>query len=167
MNQLNIDDIDAIVLDFDGVLTDNSVYINESGQELVKCNRSDGLAIDVLRKLKKFVFILSTEKNQVVTARAKKLKIEAIQSVNNKDNELKLIALERKIDLDKVLYIGNDLNDYQVMKICGYSACPSDSHRLIINVSSFKLKSRGGEGVLREVVEDILSLNVLEILYSK
>ena len=70
-----IDDIDAIILDFDGVLTDNSVYVDQNGIEQVKCSRSDGLAFDVLRKLKKPIHILSTEKNPVVLARASKLKV--------------------------------------------------------------------------------------------
>ena len=67
--------IEAIVFDFDGVLTDNLVSIDQEGKEYVSCSRADGLAFDVLHKLKKPSYILSTEKNQTVTARAKKLKI--------------------------------------------------------------------------------------------
>ena len=74
MNQrkiINIDKLDALVFDFDGVLTDNKVYLGEDGKELVSCSRADGLAFDVLRKLNIPVLILSTEKSLVVKMRAK------------------------------------------------------------------------------------------------
>ncbi len=68
---IKLDDIDALIFDFDGVLTDNKVHLDENGNEWVTCSRSDGLAFDILRKLKKLIFIISTEKNKVVAARAK------------------------------------------------------------------------------------------------
>ena len=165
MKYLDIHKIDTIIVDFDGVLTDNSVYLNDSGQEWVKCSRSDGLAFDVLRKLKKSIFILSSEKNNVVSARAKKLKVEVIQSVDNKLDAIDIITKNGSRNLDRVLYIGNDLNDFNIMKLCGYNACPSDSHISIQNISQFVLNARGGDGVIRELVEDIFCLNMLEILY--
>ena len=166
MKSLNINDVDTIVFDFDGVLTNNSVYLNDSGQEWVKCSRSDGLAFDVLHKLKKSVFILSTEKNKVVSVRAKKLKVEVIQSIDNKLDAINLITNKGNTSLDRVLYIGNDLNDFNIMSLCGYTACPSDSHLSIQNISQFVLNARGGDGVAREIVEDVFCLNILEILYS-
>ena len=74
---MNIKNIDVFVFDFDGVLTNNMVHLDENGKEFVSCSRGDGLAFDVLRKLKKPAYILSTEKNTVVSARAKKLQISA------------------------------------------------------------------------------------------
>ena len=79
-----LDQIDAFVFDFDGVLTNNLVYLDSNGKETVSCSRADGLAFDVLRKLDKPAYILSTERNQVVKERASKLKIEEIQSIENK-----------------------------------------------------------------------------------
>lgn len=76
---MNIDDIEIFILDFNGVLTNNLVYLNELGIESIACSRSEGLAFDVLRKLNKPVYLLSTEKNLVVSERAKKLKIHSIQ----------------------------------------------------------------------------------------
>jgi 3-deoxy-D-manno-octulosonate 8-phosphate phosphatase (KDO 8-P phosphatase) len=166
MNHLDINEIDVIIFDFDGVLTDNSVYLNDSGQEWVKCSRSDGLAFEVFHKLKKSVFILSTEKNKVVSARAKKLKVEVIQSIDNKLDAINLILDQSNSSLDRALYVGNDLNDFNIMKLCGYTACPSDSHVSIKNISEIILNSEGGEGVAREIVEDVFCLNLLEILYS-
>jgi 3-deoxy-D-manno-octulosonate 8-phosphate phosphatase (KDO 8-P phosphatase) len=159
-------DISALVFDFDGVLTNNKVHIDDNGTESVTCNRSDGLAFDVLRKLNKPVYILSTEKSLVVTARAKKLRIVAVQGVDNKLHGIKKLAYEEGLDLNNILYVGNDLNDYKVMESCKYSACPSDSHKKIISISSLVLKSKGGDGVVRELLEDVFKLDFLKILYS-
>ena len=164
---MNIDDIDAFVFDFDGVLTNNLVYLNQEGVESVACSRADGLAFDVLRKLNKPAFILSTEKNLVVTMRAKKLKIQAIQKVSDKVLAIKELAVENNYNLNKILYVGNDLNDYLVMKVCGYTACPVDSHLKIKEISKYILTTKGGNGVVRELLEQILNLDFIEILYSK
>ena len=94
-----LDDIDALVFDFDGVLTDNLVYLNQDGLESVACSRADGLAFDVLRKLKKPAFILSTEKSPVVAMRAKKLKIPAIQGVLDKVEAIKELADDKNYNL--------------------------------------------------------------------
>ena len=88
VSKISLSDIDLIFFDFDGVLTNNMVHLDENGKEFVSCNRADGIAFDVLRKLKKPAYILSTEKNLVVTARANKLKIPALQGVSDKVDEL-------------------------------------------------------------------------------
>ena len=167
MMKISIDAIDAFVFDFDGVLTNNLVHLDQEGKEWVSCSRADGLAFDVLRKLKKSIFILSSEKNNVVSARAKKLKVEVIQSVDNKLDAIDIITKNGSNSLDRVLYIGNDLNDFNIMNLCGYTACPCDSHASIKKISQFVLSTRGGDGVVREIVEDIFCLNMLEILYPK
>ena len=162
---MNINNIDAFVFDFDGVLTNNLVYLNQEGVESVVCSRADGLAFDVLRKLKKPTFILSTEKNSVVTMRAKKLKIQALQGIKNKADALSSLSESKGYDLGRILYVGNDLNDFNVMKICGYTACPMDSHIKIKELSNIVLNTRGGEGVVRELLEEIFNLDFIKILY--
>ena len=162
---MNLDDIDAFVFDFDGVLTNNLVYLDQNGVESVSCSRADGLAFDVLRKLNKPAFILSTEKNYVVTMRAKKLKIPAIQGVSDKVEAIKELADKKNYNLKSILYVGNDLNDYLVMQICGYTACPIDSHPRIKEVSNYILNSKGGKGVVRELLEEKLKLDFINILY--
>jgi YrbI family 3-deoxy-D-manno-octulosonate 8-phosphate phosphatase len=164
--KFSIDEIDVFVFDFDGVLTNNFVQIDENGKESVSCSRADGLAFDVLKKLNKSVYILSTEKNLVVKARAKKLKIPAIQGVSDKVEAIKKLVDENHYNLHNILYVGNDLNDYQVMQLCGYTACPSDSHIRIKEISDVVLKTRGGEGVIRELLEDVLGLDLIKILYK-
>lgn len=163
---ISINDIDAFVFDFDGVLTNNIVHLDQDGKEWISCSRADGLAFDVLRKLQKLSFILSTEKNPIVSARAKKLKIPVFQGVENKVKSLITLAKENCLDLNRILYVGNDLNDLQVMQICGYSICPADSHKRIKKVASVTLKTKGGNGVVREILEEILDLDLIEILYK-
>ena len=160
------DNIDALVFDFDGALTNNLVYLNQEGVESVACSRADGLAFDVLRKLNKPAFILSTEKSFVVTMRAKKLNIPVMQGVTDKVLAIKELAREGKFDLKNILYVGNDLNDYLVMKVCGHTACPIDSHLKIKEISKYILTTKGGNGVVRELLEQVLNLDFIEILYS-
>ena len=164
---ITLQDIEVFIFDFDGVLTNNLVHLDSQGNEWVSCSRADGLAFDALRKLNKSVYILSTEKNQVVTARANKLQIPVIQGVADKSESIKELAIRANFNLDKVLYIGNDLNDYYAMKLCGFSACPSDSHSKITSVSDVVLRTAGGYGVVRELLEEVLGLNLLKILYQK
>ena len=163
--KISLNNIDAFVFDFDGVLTNNLVHLDQNGEELVSCSRADGLAFDVIRKLEKPSYILSTEKNLVVSARAKKLKIQALQGVMNKVDALSTLSEKKGYDLSRILYVGNDLNDFHVMKICGYSACPADSHKKIKELSNIVLNTRGGQGVVRELLEDVLGLDFIKILY--
>ncbi len=157
---------DNFIFDFDGVLTDNMVYTDQNGLESVKCSRSDGLAFQALLKLKKNVFILSTETNEVVSFRGKKLKIPVVKGVKNKVKQLDLMASKNEINLSKTIYIGNDINDFYAMKKCKFSACPADSHMEVKEISNYICQKKGGEGVAREILEDLFKLNLIKILYS-
>jgi len=163
---MTLDDIDAFVFDFDGVLTDNLVYLDQNGVESVSCSRADGLAFDVLHKLNKPAFILSTEKSTVVVMRAKKLKIPAIQGVSDKVRAIKELIDENHYNIKNILYVGNDLNDYLAMQFCGYSVCPSDSHPKIKHISDICLSTNGGNGVVRELLEEVLNIDFIKILYK-
>jgi YrbI family 3-deoxy-D-manno-octulosonate 8-phosphate phosphatase len=166
MMKLQLDQLDAIVFDFDGVLTDNRVWIDQDGRESICCNRSDGLAFDVLRTRKTKLFILSTENNKVVTQRAKKLQIPVFQGVREKRKSLEMISQQEAISLKKTMFVGNDLNDYNAMAICGHSACPADSHKKIIELAKIVLKTKGGEGIVRELVEGIFEIDILKAISS-
>ena len=161
---ISLEKIDAFIFDFDGVLTNNLVHIDQQGHEWVSCNRADGLAFDVLRKLNKPAYILSTEKNPVVTARGNKLKIPVLQGLDSKSNSLKELADREGFELQKIMYVGNDLNDYKVMQLCGYSACPIDSHEKIKSIAQVVLNTEGGNGVVRELLEDVLCIDFIQIL---
>lgn len=165
MNFISITSIDVIFFDFDGVLTNNKVYLNQNGDESVRCNRSDGLAFDVIRKLGLPVYILSSEKNKIVSMRAKKLKIEALQCIENKRDYLSFFSKKNKFNLDRAMYVGNDLNDFFAMQLCGYRVCPQDSHNKIKNISNIVLSANGGDGVVRELVENVFEIDFLKTLY--
>jgi 3-deoxy-D-manno-octulosonate 8-phosphate phosphatase (KDO 8-P phosphatase) len=147
-----------IVFDFDGVLTDNRVLVFDDGREAVFCNRADGMAFDLLRRNGIPALILSTEKNPVVAARAGKLKVPCLQGIGDKKAVLQKYCQRKGIPLAEVLYVGNDVNDLAAMRIVGQRACPSDSHPAVRAVCERVLRSRGGEGVAREVAENILGL---------
>lgn len=148
----------AIITDFDGVLTDGKVHINEDGKESVICSRLDGLAFDALRKRKIPVFILTTEMNNVVESRAKKLQVPCIKGIGDKKETLLNLCKSNNFSLIDVVYIGDDINDYEAMKLCGYKACPLQSHEKIIEIVDYHLLRFGGDGAFRELIEEKLGL---------
>jgi len=147
-----------IVFDFDGVLTDNRVLVFDDGREAVLCNRADGLAFDLFRRNGIPTLILSTEKHPVVAARAKKLKVPCLQGVGNKKTALQNYCRKKSLRRADVLYIGNDVNDLAAMRIAGHRVCPSDAHPEVRAICSIVLRSKGGEGVARELAERVLGL---------
>ena len=155
-----------IVLDFDGVLTNNKVLLNNKGEEFVSCSRADGIAFDALKVLKVQTIILSTEKNKVVSSRAKKLQVECIQGIENKKDKLMELIKKYKLDKDEILYVGNDINDISAMSLCELTFCPSDSHEAVKNIAKVVLRTKGGEGVIREILETHFKLDLYKILYS-
>jgi len=150
-----------IVYDFDGVMTDNKVYVDQDGKEMVQVNRGDGLAISEINKLGINQIIISTEKNRVVTARAKKLNILCLQGIKDKKLALAEYCTSNNIPLKKVAFIGNDINDVEAMEISGISYCPSDAHDSIKAISNHTLYTRGGDGVIRELL-DLIKKNIGE-----
>ena len=160
-------EVHAIFSDFGGVLTDNKVFVDQFGRESVVCDRADGLAFDVLRKLNIPVTILSTEANPVVSVRAKKLKIACVQGISDKAETLLEFVKRNKYDFENILYVGNDVNDLLAMKLCGYRVCPADSHPEILSLANFPLETRGGSGVFREIVEKVMKQSVSQILYAE
>ena len=162
----NLKKFRTIFLDFDGVLTNNKVIVDENGKESVSCSRSDGLAIDILKSNRIKLFIVSTEKNNVVVKRAEKLGIDCYNDIKNKEKALIDIAKKNNLNLSDCIFIGNDLNDYKAMEICGIKICPNDSHQVIKSIADYITKKNGGDGVLREVVENFLEIDMIAH-YSK
>ena len=111
-NLFSLDLVDILVFDFDGVLTDNFVYVSEDGSEAVKCSRADGLAFEALRLLGKKIFILSSESNGVDERRAHKLGVPVIIGVRQKEEVLRALVRDEGVRLESTMFIGNDLNDY-------------------------------------------------------
>ena len=140
--------IKSIFYDFDGVMTDNKVIISESGEESVFVNRSDGLAISYFKKMGIDQYIISTEKNPVVSKRATKLNINVFQGIDNKLNKITSIMKENNLQKDEVIFIGNDLNDLEVIQYLPITFCPSDSHGEVLKYASKILSCKGGDGVI-------------------
>ena len=156
MSTFNFNNIKLIVYDFDGVLTDNKVYLDQNGNEMVQVNRSDGLGVNEIKKIGIEQIILSTETNPVVSARAKKLGLYCLQGIENKKEKLKDYCNNKIIDLKNVAYIGNDINDKNAMEIVGSAFCPSDAHESIKKISNYIFITKGGNGIVRELLDLII-----------
>ena len=157
--------IHTIVFDFDGVFTDNKVWVDQDGRESVRCDRGDGLALDMLRQFviqrdwRLEFFILSKEKNPVVSSRARKLQASCVQGMSNKVDFLKSYLAENQKTPQGLVYVGNDLNDLAAMRLSGFSIAPSDAHPLIRRQASLVLQQKGGEGFVRAFVEMLLGID--------
>jgi 3-deoxy-D-manno-octulosonate 8-phosphate phosphatase (KDO 8-P phosphatase) len=147
-----------IFTDFDGCLTDDRVWLNQEGEEFVAANRKDGLATNRLKELGITVVITSTETNKVVTARATKLGVEALQGLSNKVEAIENYLSKHNKTWNDSWYIGNDVNDLGAIRKAKFSFCPSDAVDLVKKEASHKLITRGGFGILAEVVSKIEKL---------
>lgn len=165
--------IHTIVFDFDGVFTDNKVQVDQDGREAVACSRADGLGIDILRAMQgrgtlhAEIFILSKEINPVVKARARKLKLECVSSIDDKlgylENHFSEKRPQDKHPMGGLIYLGNDLNDLPVMRRAGFSVAPADAHPRIQEIASVVLDCRGGEGFVRSFIETFLGVDRLSV----
>lgn len=150
--------IDLLVLDFDGVVTDNRVWVSEEGREMVAAYRSDSLIMGKLRAAGTEVVILSSEVNPVVAARARKMKVEAIHGVGLEDKAevLKNLLESRKINPAHVAYIGNDLNDLPCFEVAGWAVAVSNAQPEVLRAADYVTRKPGGHGAVREVCDLIL-----------
>jgi 3-deoxy-D-manno-octulosonate 8-phosphate phosphatase (KDO 8-P phosphatase) len=150
--------LSAIVFDFDGVFTDNTVAVDQNGTESVRCWRSDGLGLSRLKTLDIKTLILSTEKNLVVSTRAKKLKTECIQGVDNKEHVLKTWIAQNELNIEEVAFVGNDINDIGALKTCGIPIAVADAYPEILPFVKFVTTRTGGHGAVREICDLIFEL---------
>ncbi len=146
-----------LLLDFDGVMTDDRVWVDQDGREMVAANRADGLGLERLRALTDTqVMVISKETNPVVEARCRKLQITHIQNVQDKTEALKAILKEKNIPAQEVLYVGNDLNDLACFPLVGYAAAPADAQESVRLRADRVLQKPGGGGAVREICELII-----------
>jgi N-acylneuraminate cytidylyltransferase len=147
------DCIDALVLDFDGVFTDNKVIVFEDGREAVICDRGDGWGLAQLKKLSIPTLVISTEENPVVNARCKKLGIPYLQGVREKLTALTSWLKTNKMDISRVVYLGNDVNDLSCIRAVGCGIGVHNSHPQILAAAKIVLSVPGGQGAIRELAE--------------
>ena len=141
----------VIFTDFDGCLTDDRVWLNQDGEEFVAANRKDGLAINTFKAIGITIVITSTETNRVVTERARKLGIEALQSLSNKVEAIENYLSINDLSWSDSWYIGNDVNDLGAIRKAKFSICPSDAIKVVKKEVNLNLKTKGGYGVLAEI----------------
>ena len=141
--------VDLVIYDFDGVITDNKVYVSQDGCETVCVKRSDGLAISWLRKNAIQQVIFSTETNLVVRARAGKLGLHCFSGINDKGSSFAQILSEFDALPENTIMIGNDINDLSALALAGFSACPKDGHPIVLDQVDAIIDKNGSEGVVR------------------
>lgn len=157
ISKVELKKIKLVCFDFDGVFTDNFVYVDQNGIESVKCLRSDGIGIDRLNKIGIRSYIISTEKNPVVTIRANKLNIPVIQGTKDKGLAIKSLLKELKISYDQSMFVGNDVNDISGLTCVKYPIGVADSFAEIDRYIMHKTVKKGGEGAVREICDMIVN----------
>jgi YrbI family 3-deoxy-D-manno-octulosonate 8-phosphate phosphatase len=148
--------IRLLVLDFDGVLTDNRVWVDQDGREMVAANRSDSLGIGFLRQAGVETVVISTETNPVVAARCRKINIPCIQGINDKATALNQLLLERKVDANEVIFLGNDVNDLPCFPLVGWAVVVADGMPEAIRQADFVLARPGGHAAVRELCDMLM-----------
>ncbi|MEK9186421.1 MAG: HAD hydrolase family protein [Patescibacteria group bacterium] len=151
--------IKLLATDFDGVMTDGFLYVDENGKESVRCSRKDGLGIELLKKNGLMVGVLSKEKNFVVAARCQKLNIPVWQGIESGEGKLEIlrrIVAENNLSQSEVAYIGDDINDLLCLKYAGLALTVADGHPLVKASANYVSKANGGQHAVREIAEMIL-----------
>jgi len=148
------------VFDFDGVFTDNHVWVDGDGRETVRCSRADGLGLRRLREVGVDALVVSLETAPVVRARARKLDIECIQGIEDKLSVLREQVSARGLDLEQTAYVGNDINDAECLEAVGLPVVPSDAWPEVFVLATWVLTRPGGEGCVREFCDAVWSAHV-------
>jgi N-acylneuraminate cytidylyltransferase len=147
------DPIEALVLDFDGVFTDNKVHVRQDRTEMVICHRGDGWGLSELRERGLPIWVLSTEKNPVVQARCDKLDLPCMHGAEDKKALLTDWLSDRDIDPEHVVFLGNDVNDQECLRLAGCGAVVADAHPDVKPSANLVLSTDGGEGAVRELTD--------------
>ena len=150
--------IQLVITDVDGVLTDGGMFYSQNGEALKKFNTRDGMGMELLLEKNIKTIIITREKSKIVMTRAKKLKVfKTYVGIIEKESLLEKISNEFSIPVNQIAYIGDDVNDYEIMKRVGFSCAPNDAVDKIKKISDYVCKLKGGEGAFREMADLILS----------
>ena len=150
--------IKMLLSDCDGVLTDGGMYYGEKGEELKKFNTHDGLGLSLLRDHGILTGIITGEAAELVRRRGEKLKLnEILLGVNDKVKAVEKLAEKYSLSFDEIAYIGDDLNDVELLKNVGLSACPADAVKEVKEIVDFISSKNGGEGAVREFIDWIVN----------
>lgn len=151
--------IKLFAVDFDGVFTDNRVFIDEDGRESVVCDRSDSLGLKMLMEKRPdiTVIVISKETNNVVKARCDKLRIACRTGIDDKLTTFKEITAQANLDPKQVAYMGNDVNDLECITFAGIGVAVADSDPKVLAVADYITRKKGGRGAIREFIDIILT----------
>lgn len=148
--------IEIIFFDFDGVFTDNHVYVTTDAIEILRCWRGDGIGVEKLKKLNIPIYVISSEKNGAVGARAEKLGIPCYQGISEKLEIVKKLLTKHEVSEDRAMFVGNDENDISALNYVGFPVIPNDAApQLLKSQKLIQCESGGGKGVVREICEAI------------
>jgi N-acylneuraminate cytidylyltransferase len=150
---LPVIDVDALVTDFDGVHTDDRVYLSQDGTESVQVSREDGMGVALARRAGLKLLILSTEVNPVVAARAAKLQVPVMHGQADKAQALKQWMADEDLDPNRVAYVGNDVNDLGCLRMVGWPIAVANAHAEVAALARLTLTRSGGSGAVREPCE--------------
>ncbi len=150
------DKIELVVLDFDGVITDNRVWTDEEGHEMVAAFRSDGFGLRFLRSLGIPMIVISAEVNKVVAARCRKMRLPVVHGVEDKVDVLTAYMKENNINPQHVVFLGNDINDVPCFSVVGCGVVVADSQPVALRQADLVLTRPGGHGAVRELAELIV-----------
>lgn len=151
----NINKIKLVALDFNGVFTDNQVYVNQDGREMVSCWRSDGVGLSRLKEIGVKTVVITTEVNPVVKKRCAKLKIDCVTGCRDKLSALKEIMHGQNLSPREVCFVGNDLPDLECLKYVVFPVAVKSSEEEVLKVAKYITKREGGSGAVREVCDII------------
>ena len=150
------DAIKIIFLDFDGVFTDNKVFVDEQGREMVCCSRYDGFGIDYLKSLGIIVAVLTTETKPIASLRCEKLKINCFDSLQNKLDFAAEFVRDHSASLSECAFMGNDMNDLELLKRVLLPIVTIDCHPSVHDSSFYVTILPGGSGCIRELADHFL-----------
>ena len=160
--KLKISKIKLVLTDCDGVLTDTGVYYSDRGEVMKRFSIRDGMGVERLRKLVNIVTgIVTGELSGSIKKRAEKLKIEELHlGAKDKISVLNDILKRKNLKAENIAFIGDDMNDLEVMKLVGLAGCPADAMNEVIKISDYVCKKIGGNGAFREFAELIIKQNM-------
>ena len=154
--------IRLVITDVDGVLTDGGIFYSKNGESLKKFNTRDSMGMELLLNCGIKTVMLTRENSEIVKKRAKKIKIaELYSNVADKKSILPKILKNYNVRIDEIAYIGDDINDLEIMRSIGFAATPNDGNTEVKKISNYICKMKGGEGAFREIADLILGFNKL------
>ena len=150
--------IKVVLTDVDGVLTDGGMYYTKDGDIMKRFHARDGMGVTLLRKNKIPTVIVTKESTNMVKKWAKNMKVSKLyDGIKQKEKIINKICSEFKVKNEEIAYIGDDVNDIELLTKVGLSASPADAIKEVKKISDYVCKTKSGEGVFREICDLILS----------